>query len=381
MHAIARQGWLFTGKGVVMRFPNLPASAIVNVTVLFTAAHVSVGYCATSASVPGSELKKCQEAGDNEASLKCYQLLTRRALETTENTDTTTSSSQNSARPVSVEGWDTQFTRGKILDNMEFSYITASSGVRLNADQATTNMLYEAQIFKNISWYDWQWGDSKLWLDIPVKITLRQLSENSKPVRTPSYSPGLRLYYSQNDGSNKSKPIFYYSLGVHHYSNGQEGNSATREGLANTRSGSFNTNYAETAGHIHKNEGWLESGRLAFRQHLYGTWEPFQFGQYPKRHVSLELRSRDFGKNHPTQFRLTETVSWGNQYVAKNDILPALNVEARTRDRFHTTLEMLTRLSEKGSLAFYVRYDLGYDYYNIHFQNRMSRFQIGVAAR
>ena len=57
------------------------------------------------------------------------------------------------------------------------------------------------------------------------------------------------------------------------------------------------------------------------------------------------------------------------------------NIEARSGDKFHTIIELLSRFYRKSSLAFYVRYDYGHDYYNINFQNRVNRFQIGVAAR
>lgn len=358
-----------------MNLPKITNRSHLLLMALCASGYAGSGYCASSDTVSIVELQKCRDAGDNDASLKCYQLLTKAS-------EKATTVLADRSKSASIEGWDTQYSRGKILDNMEFSYFTAGTGARIGADQTTANMLYEAQIFKNISWYEWKLGQSKIWLDIPVKITVRQLTENSKPVRTPSYVPGVRLYMSSDAILNEKNYLTYYSLGFHHYSNGQEGTPETREGLANTRSGSFNSNYVEAAGHIfQKDADWVETGRLAFRQHLYGTWESFQLERYPKRHVSLELRTPEFFRDRPTQFRLTETVSWGNRYAVKNDVIPALNAEARIRDRFHTTFEVLSRVSPRSSLAWYVRYDLGRDYYNINFQNRMNRFQIGVAAR
>ena len=98
-------------------------------------------------------------------------------------------------------------------------------------------MLYEGQIFHNLSVRDDVLLGLDYWLDVPIRIGLRQLTESSFPVWTPSFNPGLRLYLASHDeGTLEDKqPKWYYSFGLHHYSNGQDGRSIGADGLANTR--------------------------------------------------------------------------------------------------------------------------------------------------
>src|SRR5262249_23750462 len=137
---------------------------------------------------------------------------------------------KNDDRGLTVED-----ARGIIVENFEKTYITARSGLRLGGDQTANNILYEAQIFVNLNWISPKNNESpgfKQWLDIPIRIQVRQLMSESKPVRTPSYNPGLRWF-----GWNKEKgdtSMFYYSAGVFHYSNGQDGPSNNPDGTVNT---------------------------------------------------------------------------------------------------------------------------------------------------
>lgn len=367
-------------------------------------------YCAGGAWAGTTvDLNKCLAIGDREQRLDCYDCLARGTCQKhgtsapasslfsqdqTEKADAAPSAAPPhsptaryldelaKAEPGSDLLWSAGDTRSVISQNMEFSYITVRAGKRFGADKTPGNIMYEGQLFVNIPWQEWQlaWPSKmKYWLDIPVRIGLRQLTDNSAPVRTPSYNPGLRLYWAQGDGNPFQKAnLSYYSFGIHHYSNGQDDVSTNPDGSVNTRSGSFNTNYMEAAAHVVGDIKWVPWARLAFRQHFSGTWEPFQRDQYEKHHLSLELRSREFeGGKFRYQLRMTEGVGWGYRYVVKNAVNPNLNIEAKAGDRFNTTLEFIARPLSWTDLAFYLRYDYGHDYYNINFQNRMNRLQFG----
>ena len=217
---------------------------------------------------------------------------------------------------------------------------------------------------------------------------VRQLNVPSKPVRTPGFNPGLRVYWYENgDKGNAGSdyPLNYYSFGLHHYSNGQEGISNNPDGSVNVVDGSFNTNYAEFAWHRTWGEdnSWM---RIAFRQHFYGTFETFQNGQYEHRHVSVEYQWPSFGGNiifWPAryQFKVTETLGHGYDYVVKNEVNPSLDIKAKPIDKLHSTLELTIGPEKWTEMSLFLRYDYGYDYYNINFQNRMNRLQIGLIGR
>ncbi len=198
----------------------------------------------------------------------------------------------------------------------------------------------------------------------------------------------MRVSWSTETKPQQSHSL-YYSLGIHHYSNGQDESGTTADGSVNTKNGTFNTNYMELAAHFLQNkrekqedEPALKWAQIALRQHFYGTFEQYQHDQYPRRQLTLGLHSKDFEFMHfgSVQLRLTETMGSGYRYVVKNDVTPNRNIEARIGDRFNTRLEMLTRATVIDELRFYMRYDYGYDYYNIAFQQRINRFQIGLAA-
>lgn len=310
-----------------------------------------------------AKLRACDAESDKDKKLDCYNKVTEEAR-----------------HPV----------RDIITRNMEQSYITLKFGAKIGADKTSSKILYEGQVFKNVSWDDGRimFTNLRYWLDVPVRIVVRQLIEASKPVRTPSFNPGLRVYWYEDGEAEKGGPKFpltYYSIGLHHYSNGQEGASANLDGTANTVNGSFSTNYAEGAMHWAWSDGmWI---RAAARQHFYGTFETFQYDQYEKRHVSVELQSKIWPGHNcliwkcDYQLKMAETYKHGYKYLVKNDVNPALDIEAKTSDKFDTTLELIVKPELWNEMSLYLRYDYGYDYYNINFQNRMNRLQLGLIGK
>jgi len=306
------------------------------------------------------------------------------------------------APPKPCDVMDERCARTIITENMEQSYITGGSGKRFRGDEIRGNSLYEAQVFVNLPWCDSSHGclrwvapaNWKYWLDVPIRLGVRQSTDESRPVRTPSYNPGLRLFL-WDAGDVKGGAPYYFSLGLHHYSNGQDGPSALADGSANTRTGSFNTNYFELAGH------WLLQGpiqwiRLELRQHFYGTWEPFQRDQYEKRHAAVAMRTKEYllsnyvsdirnpvagyFKDFRSYMTVTGSYGHGRTFVVKNEVDPSRNVEMRERDKLSATLEIVSKPPSWTDIAWYIRYDYGFDYYNIDFQSRISRVQFGIVS-
>jgi len=278
-------------------------------------------------------------------------------------------------------GLETDDVRKVIVENFEKMYITAGSGLRLGGDQTAKDIMYEAQVFANLNWlrpHDENVG-LKQWLDIPIRIQVRQLTSESKPVRTPSYNPGLRWYGWYKDQGDKA--LTYYSVGLFHYSNGQDGPSTLADGSVNTQNGSFNTNYIELSGSRTSERFWIQWMSIELRQNFVGTWEPFQREQYEKGHVTAKARSERFLMfAQPSQIGLSGTYSYGRTFVVKNDVDPTRNVDATLRDNLSATLELNVKPTGWQDIAFYLRYDIGYDYYNINFQHRMNRIQLGVSS-
>ena len=303
------------------------------------------------------DLKRCYGLNANDDKLQCYMALTIRALPSPPVAvnapgsvtaaalagsnavgSVVAATLQNPAEPSEAERERIKQhqafidLRKIILDHQEPSYFNFSSGVRLANDKATSNLLYEAQIVKNVAITNSaQIGDYShfFWIDAPVRIGVRQQTGPSLPVRTPSFNPGLRLTWAPRLLDN------YFTAGLHHYSNGQDNKSTLDDGRINTQNGSFNTNYIELAAQNHDSRNPLDKNwyRIAFRQHLYGTFESFQHGQYPRQQLifgvhhtrkSFRLPLIGYAINE-VQLRLTSTLGLGYQYLVRNDIHPEQN--------------------------------------------------------
>jgi hypothetical protein len=285
--------------------------------------------------------------------------------------------------------------RNVMTDNLDPSYVTVGSGLHLGGDKTARGMLYEAQLSHNFSWFEWpavpegnEEGRFNVWLDVPIRIAVRQLTDASKPVRTPSYNPGMRLMFARNTADDNLGDATYFSLGAHHYSNGQEAESAPTVSRANTVNGSFNTNYVEAALHRHIAASPFPWTRIAFRQDFFGTWETIQNRQFPKRQLSAQTRYRnvDIGPL-AASFSLTGVYRFGYEFVTRPGLdlanRPLSGEPVRARDRIQTTIDAWLEPIKgpfKG-FSLYARYDWGYDYYNINFQNRINRMQFGVVVR
>lgn len=72
------------------------------------------------------------------------------------------------------------------------------------------------------------------------EISIRLFSAFGAPVKSPSYMPGLAVYFRVNNDVYHSK---FFSVAYNHHSNGIEGPTANANGIINVDSGKFTTNF------------------------------------------------------------------------------------------------------------------------------------------
>jgi hypothetical protein len=189
------------------------------------------------------------------------------------------------------------------------------------------------------------------------------------------------MYYARGSWRDEDR-LFYLSAGLHHYSNGQSGPHYNPDGKINTETGSFSSDYAELSLYWDRKYSWT---KFNFRKYLIGgiaTWEPEQSHDYEKAHAEITWR-HDLGKYGPK--RGTPTVQLTAGYKFNRDyVSPGVN--ASFQDNLQWTAELFLpvgRISGRvrwQDMRIYVRGDLGYDYYNIHYQEKMRRIQAGLVA-
>lgn len=270
---------------------------------------------------------------------------------------------------------------GKAAERMERhfepSYITALGGYDRSGNIRTDDLLYEAQIYLHLNWIDTCREESErkecdrnfyYRLFVPVRMQIRQYQTESQPVRTPSYSPGARFYFWWKPMMRSAEDFTYVSIGFHHYSNGQSG-PHTVAGRINTIDGSFSTEYAEVSLYHQAKRFW---GKVNFRRYLAGlTWEEDQTDYYET--SLLELTGRQLLPFGRIDAQFTAGYKFGRKYVA-----PGKN--ASFTDNLQLTGELFRPVKNWHDVKLYLRWDRGYDYYNIYYRNKINRIQAGVIA-
>lgn len=335
------------------------------------------------------QLKQCEAESQAQRRLACFEDIVKALRQAEPDPQTAQAASASaSAPPPGVP--DPNPMRRVIDRSIEPSYVGIGSGIRLRGDQSSRPLLYEGQIVKNVELTeDIELGKMRLRLDLPLRFVVRQFNVESKPVRTPTYNPGLRAYlYEAPD--KREENVHVFSAGLFHYSNGQEGASLEPDGSVNTLNGSFSTNYLELAWmrmHTGSKQYWLQDWRLSLRQHFYGTWDDAQVKQYPRRELRAQARiAKDASEGLLPELRVGLGYRAGFGWRVWNWQQPEANVKLRTRDRFQVSLELLNTLDslkfgKDSDLGLYARFDLGYDDYNINFGRRMNRFTVGFNAK
>lgn len=272
--------------------------------------------------------------------------------------------------------------RDVINENRDWSYIMLGAGIHANDYVAADALNFEAELNHHFNWFDYYYGANRvITVDVPVRIHLRQTRGDSSPVRTPSYNPGIRLTFWKNDSVLTGRFFSYPSLGFYHYSNGQEGEAVNADGSLNTINGSFSTDYFELAHNLAGDYGPLDWMRFSLRQHLTDrSWESYQSGQYATGEMRFQMKSeRFFFFTMPSHLELDLGYKYaGRDYVVKNEIDPSKSVEATLSDNLQWTVKFVFGSFLWTHLKWFVRYDHGYDNYNIHFQQPLQRLSIGI---
>ncbi len=278
-------------------------------------------------------------------------------------------------------------------EHLEPSYVTLLGGYDFKKRGEYDDMYYEAELYQHLRWWSTKpKGDSgsNLRLYIPVRVQVRQFRRESSPVQTPSFNPGIRLYYWP--GAWEGASFFHYlSLGMHHYSNGQSGPHYRDDGSVNTESGSFSSDYYELAYHYAGTrmlQGWQ---RVSLRHYLTKlTWEKEQTGVYETTVLRYEHHTPRLGTlpllNPLPPFRLVPADSalqfdiaykFGRDYIYDNPV-SGERKPAGTADNVQWHLAWILSPQNWDDLSWYLRYDHGYDNYNINYERPMHRLQLGL---
>ena len=207
-------------------------------------------------------------------------------------------------------------------------------------------------------------------LVLTPKVVVRMFSEESVPVKSPSYMPRVTAFlWFQREVVG---PTFYSSFTVSHHSNGQAESFLDENGEVRHDGGSFSTNYLE-----------LSLYATGFSGHWFG-WSYLSLEWHPGFGGDPELRGRyGMWRAHLASTVLAQLPLRGQLNVALTAILDSFthtgnNGFMRAIERF--PLSVRYSISVPGSdLGLYVGYYLGHDYYNIYFDRIIHMLQIGVA--
>jgi len=278
------------------------------------------------------------------------------------------------------------------------SYVTFGGGIDKSDNIEFDDIFYEAQVGVDLSWkshglksayHAEKLPKSDIWgIYIPITFSVRQFTSDSSPVKTPSYNPGIRLVYADQNWVKSNEKFKYWSLGFHHYSNGQSGSHllpGTNE--VNTENGSFSSDYVEFAFHILDREQIFHFLRLKYRNYLTNlTWEEDQtdFFEEAVAEVTAQFNFQRALEGTSLSWLIESTISaelfltagykLGKKYDINGD-------RVSSSDKFQLKVEYIAKPENSNDLAWYLRWDYGNDYYNINYRNDMNRLQFGVIGK
>jgi hypothetical protein len=273
--------------------------------------------------------------------------------------------------------------------NMDPTYIAFPMNFEKGNDNRF-DQVFESEINLPLHFFDlpnekWDWFMSG-YMTVIAKINLRMYWEESNPVKTPSFMPRATYFFwfnSLNNLVHNNFKILYFSVMISHHSNGQSGNFYTNDGRVNTESGNFSTNFLEFAANAFTlNNFWIN---LAYQWHPGFNREPGLHDQYETGRALIKLRKFFFFEYIDLQlFGSVSYITTGRKYIQTpeepNAQHPAIaGIKAKTSDNFNYQLQFHLRPYWFDDVSFFAKYDYGYDYYNIHFQEKIHKIQVGVS--
>lgn len=281
-----------------------------------------------------------------------------------------------------------------IASYLEPPFMTFGGGINFGGDGQWSDHFFEVEINHHLHWWSnplWPGNKATGLMMVNPKIQLRMLNEISAPVKTPGFLPRA-TYFFWLDRHFKSKVRFsYFSIMLSHHSNGQAGDFYNPDGTVNTDSGSFSTNFLEFSFYNISDWGLFPNWKkVSFEWHPGFNREDNLKDQYES--AKIRLSSQAKGALLPSKIR--EPREWlykllveasyivrGREYVvAPNADFPGIEPEkASTWDNVAFSAEASIKPHFFDQISFFFKYDYGSDYYNIHFQEHISRFQFGFS--
>ena len=241
-------------------------------------------------------------------------------------------------------------------------------------------------------------------------LRLRMSKRRSSPIRTPSFEPKATAQFirQQTSGSSASAWIINIVPWAHH-SNGQDGCALMRHSRTvdeddtlggcvadedfdptnpeiNLRDGSFSTNYTRVG--LYRNWTWQDDeqavtlGGELERHHPPGSFMPGDISEaleerYGKFRMSTSIRYANRTPLGRVETRYSYQRIGGISDGPTGDAIPP---ETRWRSEATRNVNILEAVLFPGKIrnwGLYGRWYHGRDYYNIHFEEEVSRVEVG----
>jgi hypothetical protein len=288
------------------------------------------------------------------------------------------------SQPVSAD--DDNPYGAAIEKYFEKTYVTFGGGSDSKNNLNSGDIYYEAQIYAHLNWLNYSSdgiSPSNIFrIYVPVRVQVRQFKTDSSPVKTPSYNPGIRFFYANKSWVESAENFHYVSLGLHHYSNGQRGPHIDPVTNAiNTETGSFSTDYADLSYYYVDKSKHFEWAKINYRYYFVNaTWEADQTGFFEDRMLEIsgwmslfENNGNSDGYFRSAALKLTVARKIGRTFVTPGD-------RASSGDNMQYKGELFIQPASWHDISIYLRWDKGYDYYNINYAKEMNRIHFGISA-
>ena len=271
------------------------------------------------------------------------------------------------------------------------SYVTALGGLNFPGGHGKLkDVFFEADI--NQHWhFQPRFFKDRFFFKINPRVRLKLFREDSSPVRTPSFMPNIALFFGFGEvdkPSPDSTSFTYFSILLSHHSNGQSGEFYNPDGTINLQTGSFSTNFLDFG----MNRFWGKNRMLQAWTSLSLIWHPgFNRSdelkdQYEKLKIALTTstirgKSKIFGLYLELGGYISYTLT-GLDYtfIPGGGVNDPAAIKADWKDRVNWGLSMNFGRQDVGDFRYFIKYDHGYDYYNINFWRKLRRIQVGIAA-
>ena len=219
---------------------------------------------------------------------------------------------------------------------------------------------------------------------VRIRMFANQFSE---PIRTPSFMPGMDVYFrTSRSGFQHYK---YWSAGIYHHSNGQDGPALNKDGSINTYNGNFTTYFVTANYHFGShNENWNWHVRLGPEFHsglVKMLDEPLLRDKFSKIRFNYQGQISNYINrilqngtisNEEERYR----VVLEGMFVLDN-LFKGMKIDINAKQYLNAELKFYKKIPGSENTAFFLSLGyMGYDYYNIYFDKPYSFARIGLAA-